>query len=226
MKQSSEADSQSLNNRHQQPASKKGNQVIVINNDGIPNALQANQKLAHSINNSQSKKKGNEYPTNVQNSIENLHDNDMVDNTRKAAHSFNNTQGLNLQQILLETDQQFPAQKGKKQAIQSSKKLNQTTYLNTTQLRHQELLKAQIEANQKSIGPKNMMGPYIIQTNKQNAHPVAPGIPNMKMLANQLGSSSATNKAKKAFNFEIDVQQKMKQKGKGASAVTYSNKSK
>lgn len=71
-----------------------------------------------------------------------------------------------------------------------------------------------------------MMGPYIIQTNKQNAQQVGPGIPNMKMLANQLGSSSATNKAKKAFNFELDVQQKTKQKGKGASAVNYSNKSK
>lgn len=128
MKQSSEADSQGLNNRQQPPASKKGNQVIVINNDGIPNPSQANQKLAHSINNSQSKKKANDYPTNAQNSIENLHitlhDNDMVENTRKAVHSFNNTQGLNLQQILLETEHQYPVQKGKKQAIQSSKKLN------------------------------------------------------------------------------------------------------
>lgn len=111
---------------------------------------------------------------------------------------------------MLETEHQHVPQKGKKQGNQSSKKLNQTAYLNTTQLRHQELLKAQIEASHKNAGAKNVMGPFIIQAPKQNAHQVGPGIPNMKMLANQLGSSSATNKAKKAFNFELEVQQKTK----------------
>ena len=54
------------------------------------------------------------------------------------------------------------------------------------------------------------------------AQQVVQGVPNMKFYQ-QMGSSSATNKAKKAFNFELDPsQQKIKaNKHKGSSAIAF-----
>ena len=66
-----------------------------------------------------------------------------------------------------------------------------------------------------NVGMGNI-GPYIIQNNKQLAQQVVQGVPNAKLFTQIHGSSSATNKAKKAFNFELDNQQKMKrEKNKG-----------
>lgn len=71
------------------------------------------------------------------------------------------------------------------------------------------------------------IGPYIIHNSKHLAQQVVQGIPNAKLFSNIHGSSSATNKAKKAFNFDLENQSKIKQsKQKGGSTVQSQNKQK
>lgn len=106
----------------------------------------------------------------MQKSQENLHqDNSEIlqFQNQEYMNPFSNSQGLNIQQIMLETDETFRSEtKNNKQPANSSKRIN--TNGQQDLMKHFETNKG----NLMSLNPKNLLGPYIIQNNNQLAQQV------------------------------------------------------